>query len=227
LVNYTKWIAIAAGLVGLGLFTQEAAATGLTGTLQRTGLAGGTIGTGIGSVGQGIGSFFSGALAPFWEIRNIIRGFMNLGSATPWLDDIPNQGGGTTENTGSGGGSESIPASIQQGVPDVYTGRGFSFYNDQVISPVPVADVQVTWTGGETVDLPLSVHAIKWYQDLGVEVTPNDGGGISELSGGGGGYAITNVSSPTTAGAGGTWGTNVSTPSGGVASGNLSLGGYA
>lgn len=209
---------IAAGLVGLGLFTQEAAATGLTGTLQRTGLAGSTIGSGIGSVGQGIGSAFSGILAPFWEIRNIIRGFMNIGSATPWLEDTPNQGGGTTENTGDGGGTDPIPTSIIQGVPDVYSGRGFSFYNDRVISPSPVSDVRVTWQGGQTRDLPLSASAIQYYQNLGAEISRPDGGGISDISGGGGGSAVTNVSSTSS-----NWGSNVSTPSGGVASGNLSL----
>mgnify|MGYP001256232034 CR=1 FL=1 len=89
MVNFTKWILIAAGLVGLGLFTQEAAATGLTGTLRRTGLSGMSIGSGAAAAGTGIGSgisgFFKGVLSPFWEIRNIVRGFMNLGSATPWL----------------------------------------------------------------------------------------------------------------------------------------------
>lgn len=210
MVNFQKWVVIAAALVGLGLFTQEAAATGLTGTLQRTGMAGSTIGGGLAAIGRGGGAAFSGLLQPFWEIRNIIRGFMNLGSATPWLDDTPNQGGGTTSTTGDGGGAEPIPTSIIQGVPDVYSGRGFSYYNNPNISPLPVADVQVTWQGGQTRDLPLSAAAIKYYQNLGVEVSPNDGGGISDLSGGGGGSAVTNVS-------------NVSTPSGGIASGNLSL----
>jgi hypothetical protein len=194
LVNFTKWVVIAAGLVGLGLFTQEAAASGLTGTLQRTGLAGSTIGSGIGSIGQGIGSAFSGVLAPFWEIRNIVRGFMNMGSATPWLEDAPNQGGGTTENTGDGGGTEPIPLSIIQGVPDVYSGGGFSYYNDRVISPSPVTDVQVTWQGGQTRDLPLSAAAIQHYQNAGVQISRPDGGGISEISGGGGGSAVTNTS---------------------------------
>jgi len=226
LVNFTKWILIAAGLVGLGLFTQEAAATGLTGTLQRTGLSGVSIGTGAAAAGTGIGSgiggFFKGVLSPFWEIRNIVRGFMNLGSATPWIEATPNQGGGTTALTGEGGGTEPTPLSIIQGVPDIYSGKGFSYYNDRVISSVPVADVQVTWQGGQTRDLPLSAEAIKYYQNIGVNVSQNDGGGISELSGGGGGSAVTNVSSTTSG-----WGSNVSTPSGGVASGNLSLGSWS
>ncbi len=225
MVNLQKWIVIIAAIVGLGLFTQEAAATGLTGTLARTGLAGGQIGSGIQQAGtgagQGIAGFFRGVLSPFWEIRNIVRGFMNLGSATPWLEDTPNQGGGTNETTGDGGGiiggGDGTP--IIAGTPDVYTGRGFSYYTDPRINPsIPVADVSVTWGTGVTKDLPLSADAIKYYQDIGVEVNNNDGGGTSELSGGGGGIAVNNSPSG--------WGSNVSTPSGGVASGNLSLGSW-
>ena len=183
MVNFTKWVVIAAGLVFLGLFTQEAAASGLTGTLQRTGLAGQSIGGGLAAIGRGGGAGFSGLLQPFWEIRNIVRGFMNLGSATPWLEDSPQQGGGTTDTTGDGGGSDPVPVAIIQGAPDIYTGSGFSYYNDPNISPDPVTNVLVH---GQA--LPLSAAAVQWYQDIGVSVEA-DGGGISESSGGGGGIS--------------------------------------
>ena len=194
MVNFTKWILIAAGLVGLGLFTQEAAATGLTGTLQRTGLGGSAIGSGAAAagtgIGQGIGGLFKGILSPFWEVRNIVRGFMNLGSATPWLEDSnEGQGGGSGDTTGDGGGSSPVPVPIIQGSPDLYTGGGFTYYNDPSISSVPVADVTVH---GQ--DLPLSAEAIAFYKNLGVAVVESeDGGGTNEWSGGGGGSA--NVSS--------------------------------
>ena len=212
MVNFTKWVVIAAGLVFLGLFTQEAAATGLTGTLRRTGLSGQTLGSGIKGIGSGVGGFFTETLKPLWEIRNIVRGFMNLGSATPWLEDTPAQGGGTNETTGDGGGSDPVPVAIEQGVPDIYTGAGFTYYNDPRISPSPITNTVVKWDTGITRDLPLSAEAVKWYQDLGVEVTPQlqQGGGTNQTTGGGGGN----------------WGSNVSTPSGGVASGNLSLGSW-
>jgi len=187
LVNFQKWLIIGAGLVFLGLFTKEAAASGLTGTLQRTGLAGQSIGGGLAAIGRGGGAGFSGLLSPFWEIRNIIRGFMNLGSATPWLEDAPEQGGGTTDTTGDGGGSDPVPVAVIQGAPDIYTGSGFSYYNDPNVSPDPVTNVLVH---GQA--LPLSAAAVQWYQNIGVSVEP-DGGGISESSGGGGG--ISNSSS--------------------------------
>lgn len=125
MVNFQKWIIIIAGIVFLGLFTQEAAATGLTGTLQRTGLSGSSIGSGIAATGigagQGIAGFFRGILSPFWEIRNIVSGFMNLGNLTPSLEDPPEQGGGTNPTTGSGGAIDSVPVPIIQGRPDTYT----------------------------------------------------------------------------------------------------------
>ena len=211
MVNFQKWIIIAAGLVFLGLFTQEAAASGLTGTLQRTGLAGQSIGGGLAAIGRGGGAGVSGLLSPFWELRNIIRGFMNLGSATPWLEDTPEQGGGTNETTGDGGGADPVPVPIIQGTPDIYTASGFSYYNDPKISSHPITNTLVNW-GAKSADLPLSAEAVKWYQDLGVEVTPQlqQGGGTNQTTGGGGGN----------------WGSNVSTPSGGIASGNLSLGSW-
>ena len=221
MVNFQKWLIIGAGLVFLGLFTKEAAATGLTGTLQRTGLSGQSIGGGLAAIGRGGGAGVSGLLSPFWELRNIIRGFMNLGSATPWLDDTTEQGGGTSSTTGDGGGTDSIPVSIISGSPDVYTTTGFSYYKPSW-GGSPVTDVIVHGTS-----LPLSAAAIAYYKAQGVEVTVDeDGGGIHAESGGGGGTITVSGgaasiigSSPSVTG----WGQNVSTPSGGVASGNLSL----
>lgn len=187
MVNFTKWILIAAGLVGLGLFTQEAAATGLTGTLQRTGLSGVAIGSGAAAAGTGIGGgiagFFKGVLSPFWEIRNIVRGFMNLGSATPWTEDTGG-GGGTDSTTGDGGGAGAVSTPIIQSTPDVYTGAGFTYYSNPSISSSPVTDVTV-----HGVNLPLSAAAVNYYQNLGVSVTESSGGGggTNESSGGGGG----------------------------------------
>ena len=182
-MNITKWILIGAGLIGLGLFTQEAAATGLTGTLQRTGMSGTAIGGGAAAagtgLGQGITGLFKGILSPFWEIRNIISGFMNLGSATPW--DTTGGGGGTGDTTGDGGGEGAVPTMIIQGQPDSYSGGGFTYYSDPNISPVPVTNVTVH---GQ--ELPLSAEAVKYYEDLGVVVT-SSGGGTNSTTGGGGG----------------------------------------
>lgn len=187
MVNFTKWILIAAGLVGLGLFTQEAAATGLTGTLQRTGLSGMAIGSGAAAAGSGIGSgiggFFKGVLSPFWEIRNIVRGFMNLGSATPWLDDTSESGGGTDSSTGEGGGINPEPLSIVQGSPDVYTGQGFTITGGSEGS---------VWTFLPTAEATMEQSEII-----------DGGGSANNVSGGGGsGANLSSLGSQTASGGG-------------------------
>ena len=113
MVSLSKIAIIGGALIFLGLFTQEAAATGLTGTLQRTGLAGSSIGHAAASIGTGAGTgisgFFKGLLSPFWEIRNIIGGFMNIGAPALGVAQggAGGQGGGTSLTTGGGGGIDS------------------------------------------------------------------------------------------------------------------------
>ena len=60
-------------LILLGLFTKEAATRGLTSTLQRTGIAGQSIGTGLSHFGSGIGDTFRGLLTPLWEVGNFAK----------------------------------------------------------------------------------------------------------------------------------------------------------
>ena len=79
MVSITKWIIIGAGLIMLGLFTKEAAQTSLTGTLRRTGMAGGSIGSALSGVGGGIGDVFRGLFTPLWEVGNFAKSF-KLGS---------------------------------------------------------------------------------------------------------------------------------------------------
>ena len=202
MVNVTKWVIIGAGLLFLGLFTKEAAATSFTGALSRSAAAGSGIGSAIGGIGSGIGAFGVGILRPLWEIKNLVGGFMNLGGvAQKEQSELTGQGGGFDDSSIQGGGSADIdipiiPVSVQS------IGTGFQYYYDPSISSQAVTNVTVH---GQ--ELPLSVEAVQWYQDLGVEVS--SGGGSNDTTGGGGG-----------------WASNVSTPSGGVASGNLSLSGW-
>lgn len=113
MVSLSKIAIIGGALIFLGLFTQEAAKTGLTGTLQRTGLAGSSIGQAAASIGTGAGTgisgFFKGLLSPFWEIRNIIGGFMNIGAPALSVAQggAGGQGGGSSLATGGGGGIDS------------------------------------------------------------------------------------------------------------------------
>ena len=75
MVNITKYVLLAGGLILMGLFTKEAATTSLTGTLQRTGMAGGSIGSALTSVGSGVGDLFRGLFTPLWEVGNFAKSF--------------------------------------------------------------------------------------------------------------------------------------------------------
>jgi hypothetical protein len=106
-VNITKWVILGGGLILLGLFTKEAATRGLTSTLQRTGIAGQSIGTGLSGIGSGIGDAFRGLLTPLWEVGNFAKSFGFGG------DNISGQGYSTNDPqaigeriglTGQGGG---------------------------------------------------------------------------------------------------------------------------
>ena len=199
MVNIKSIAIIGAALVFLGLFTQEAAGKGLTGTLQRTGLAGSSIGKGALDIGTGFGrgtaEVFRGLLSPFWEIKNIIEGFMNIGNplhisgtAGTGQGTITYTGGGLTSNQ-QGGGIDQSSLSGYQTSP-----QGFDYYINPSISPNPVTNVVVH---GQ--ELPLSVEAVNWYRDIGVSVSPAVIQDVEVVSGGG---------SNITTGMGGSSGTN-------------------
>jgi len=198
MVSLTKIAIIGGALLFLGLFTQEAAAKGLTGTLQRTGLAGSNIGSGAASIGTGVGTgisgFFKGLLSPLWEIKNIIGGFMTLGapSITVPQGGDAGQGGGTNLDTGTGGGINSCwPLPCAGGESDI---RPITpdLLPDQTSNRQPSGNIlferTITWPSGTSANLPLSQAAIDHYDKLGVDVS-SGGGGITNNSGGGGGIS--------------------------------------
>lgn len=193
MVNLKSIAIIGAALVFLGLFTQEAAAKGLTGTLERTGLASSSIGKGALDIGTGFGrgtaEVFRGILSPFWEIKNIIEGFMNIGNPLKIAGTtgtgqsvITNTGGGLVSNEQGGGidqeGGGTVGGGLLPGLQ--ISPQGFHFYNDPSISPVPVTNVVV-----HNQELPLSAEAIAWYKDVGVTVTPAVITDVEVVSGGG------------------------------------------
>jgi hypothetical protein len=183
MVNLKSIAIIGAALVFLGLFTQEAAGKGLTGTLQRTGLAGSSIGKGALDIGTGFGrgtaEIFRGLLSPFWEIKNIIEGFMSIGNPLH-ISGTQGTGQGTLTNTGGGLVSNQQGGGIDQSFGYQTSPQGFDYYINPSISPNPVTDVVVH---GQ--NLPLSVEAINWYKDLGVSVTPATIQDVEVVSGGG------------------------------------------
>ena len=126
----------------LGLFTKEAAATSLTGTLQRTGMSGASIGSALSGVGGGIADLMRGLFTPLWEVGNFAKSFGMgsdyWGNSTPDIQaetqrmDLTGQGGGFVDAETQGGGdpgfntdprpSSPLPLSL---VPHTIVDKGF------------------------------------------------------------------------------------------------------
>ena len=168
----------------MGLFTKEAATTSLTGTLQRTGMAGGSVGSALSSVGSGVGDLFRGLFTPLWEVGNFAKSF-GMGSdfwgnstpdpqASTQRIDLTGQGGGFVDAETQGGGDpgfntdpiENIP---YQNMPQSV--QGFTFANHPNVANYPTTSALVNW-GNTQAALPLGREAINYYQNLGVSVSP-------------------------------------------------------
>ena len=168
----------------LGLFTKEASTTSLTGTLQRTGMAGGSIGSGLTSVGSGVGDLFRGLFTPLWEVGNFAKSF-GMGSdfwgnstpdpqASTQRIDLTGQGGGFVDAETQGGGdpgfnTDPIEDLPYQNMPKSIT--GFTFSNHPNVASYPTTPALVNW-GSTQADLPLGAEAIRHYEKLGVSVSP-------------------------------------------------------
>lgn len=214
MVNITKWVLLGGSLILLGLFTKEAATTSLTGTLHRTGTAGGAIGSGLSSVGGGIADVFKGLFSPLGQIGNFARSF-GFGSqlwgnstvdpqSTEERIQLTGQGGGFDDAEQQGGGDTGINTDPIGDSPN-----WFNFSPDPVTwftprNPLPQAagmfdvggtDIKMSTVFGQS--LPLSAEARRWYSDIGepgtglgskIVINPtNPGGGSNNSTGGGGG----------------------------------------
>ena len=71
MVNISKWALLGIGIITASLFFREAAATTLTGTLSRTGLAGAEIGTGINKTLTGLGSGTARLIDPLFSLVDL------------------------------------------------------------------------------------------------------------------------------------------------------------
>lgn len=78
MVSITKYIILGLGILAATFFFKEAAGSSLTGTLARTGLAGQSVGGGIGAVGAGVGEFGVRVLDPFFSLADLFAKFGGL-----------------------------------------------------------------------------------------------------------------------------------------------------
>ncbi len=145
MVAVTKWIILGLGILTASFFFKEAAGSSLTGTLQRTGLAGQSLGTGIAATGAGVGEFGVRILDPFFSLADLFSKFGNLfggngevitnvqrppvqtTGGVVYAGSINRSGGGfapsttttsttSTASTDSGGGSGSTPHNSGSGI---------------------------------------------------------------------------------------------------------------
>ena len=170
----------------LGLFTKEAAATSLTGTLQRTGMSGASLGSALSGVGGGIADLMRGLFTPLWEVGNFAKSF-GMGSdfwgnstpdpqASTQRIDLTGQGGGFVDAETQGGGdpgfnTDPIKNIPYQNIPQSV--RGFTFSNHPNVASYPTTPAIVNWESGAGARLvPLGAEAIRHYEKLGVSVSP-------------------------------------------------------
>jgi len=140
----SKWIFLGLLIAGSTLFFREAAATSLSGTLSRTGLAGANIGTGIQESLTGTGVGLSKLLNPFFSFADLIGKFQTvLGGGGGGFDSSNNSGGGITTQTTtaalpSGGGTSTITwgSGVSKTVPTL-SAAAKSFYASKGVSVIP------------------------------------------------------------------------------------------
>lgn len=198
-MNITKWVVLGGSLILLGLFTKEAAARGLTSTLQRTGIAGQSIGTGLSGIGSGIGDAFRGLLTPLWEVGNFAKSFgfgsPNISGQGYSTNDpqaiqertlLSGQGGGFSDASQQGGGDT--------GINEDPVGDQPNWFN---FDPFPQAyglfdvggdDIKISKVFGQS--LPLSRQARDYYSNLETS-SSGGGGGTNNSTGSGGGFGST------------------------------------
>lgn len=180
----------------LGLFTKEAATTSLTGTLHRSGLAGGSVGSALSSIGGGVGDVMRGLFTPLWEIGNFAKSFGFGGDywGNSTVDPQSNQerilltgqGGGYDDASQQGGGDTGVNQEPIAGQPNIKIPKsltGFTFYERPSIASYGISDVNVNWGSGTSAMLPLGREAIQHYQSIGVPVSPV-GSPVVETGGG-------------------------------------------
>ncbi len=158
-----KWLGL--GLVGAFALLSLSAPQHAYATTQ----AFGGIGTALSSIGKGTQTFLTGLgtgsaqlLNPLWTLRDLIYGPQAGNQVTSDVRELASTGNITNPVLQS--------ETIQQN-PQL-TSSGFHYSINPSISPVPVAQANIGWSSGTTATAPLSADAVKYYQSLGVSVSP-------------------------------------------------------
>ena len=167
MVSIGKWLLY--GLVGafaVSALVDPARAQGTIGAFSGVGTALGSLGGGIQSLLTGTGTGISKMFNPLFTLRDLIYGPQAGVQVEKDIYQSSATGNLTTKQTPYEVEAIQLdPNAPYTPFPNPVT--GFSYSSRPSISPVPVAQVMVH---GQS--LPLSQDAIKYYQALGVSVSP-------------------------------------------------------
>jgi len=166
MVSIGKWLIY--GLVGafaISALVDPARAQGTISAFGGVGTALGSLGAGVQSLFTGVGTGTAKLFNPLFTLRDLIYGPQAGVQVEKDIYQVSATGNLTTKQT-----PYEVEA-IQLDPNALYTPfpnpSGFSYSSHPSISPAPVAQVTVHGSA-----LPLSQDAIKYYQSLGVAVSP-------------------------------------------------------
>jgi len=151
------------GAFALSALINPARAYATTQAFGGIGSALGSLGQGALSLGTGVGTGISKLFNPLFTLRDLIYGPQAGNQVTSDVRELASTGNTTNPATTS----ETIQENPQ------LTSSGFHYSINPAISPVPVAQANIGWSSGTTAtNVPLSAEAVKYYQSLGVSVSP-------------------------------------------------------
>ena len=191
------------GAFALSALINPARAYATTQAFGGIGSALGSLGQGALSLGTGVGTGISKLFNPLFTLRDLIYGPQAGNQVTSDVRELASTGNITNPVIQS--------ETIQQN-PQL-TSSGFHYSVNRAISPVPVAQANIGWSSGTTATAPLSADAVKYYQSIGVSVSPANPTTVQEQN-------SSNATSPNSRSSQNTASnfTNRRTASGGVAS---------
>ena len=152
------------GAFALSALINPARAYATTQAFGGIGSALGSLGQGALSLGTGVGTGISKLFNPLFTLRDLIYGPQAGNQVTSDVRELTSTGNTTNPVLQS--------ETIQQN-PEL-TSSGFRYSINPAISPVPVAQAKIGWSSGTTATAPLSAAAVKYYQSIGVSVTPSN-----------------------------------------------------
>jgi hypothetical protein len=152
------------GAFALSALINPARAYATTQAFGGIGSALGSLGQGALSLGTGVGTGIAKLFNPLFTLRDLIYGPQAGNQVTSDVRELTSTGNTTNPVLQS--------ETIQQN-PEL-TSSGFRYNINRAISPVPVAQAKIGWSSGTTAMAPLSAAAVKYYQSIGVSVTPSN-----------------------------------------------------